>query len=64
VAGAFRGGGEEVRISIGNDGYWYLSGKSQQPTMTVRAMSISLVYTLPEQDRLAPEQASETKPTK
>jgi hypothetical protein len=56
VGGAFRGGGEEVRITLGTDGYWYLGGKSLQPTMTAKAMSISLVYTLPEKDRLLPEQ--------
>ncbi len=30
LSGHFQGGGEEVRLYIGDDGYWYLGGKSMQ----------------------------------
>ncbi len=30
VTGHFQGGGEVVSVYIGDDGYWYLGGKSMQ----------------------------------
>ncbi len=30
VGGGFQGGGEEAHVYIGDDGYWYLGGKSMQ----------------------------------
>lgn len=30
VTGHFQGGGEAVRVYLGDDGYWYLGGESQQ----------------------------------
>ena len=30
VGGHFQGGGESVRVYVGDDGYWYLGGQSMQ----------------------------------
>jgi hypothetical protein len=39
VAGAYRGAGELVRITV-RDGYWYLEGKSLQSSLSVKAISV------------------------
>ncbi len=39
IGGGFNGGGEEVRVHIGEDGYWYLSGRSGTP-INARAAAI------------------------
>jgi hypothetical protein len=40
IGGAFAGGGERVRLTIGEDGFWYLAGKAAQPSVTVQAISV------------------------
>lgn len=40
VSGAFRGGGEEVKVHLAADNYWYLSGRSAQAALSAKAMSV------------------------
>ncbi|MDB5392202.1 MAG: peptidase caspase catalytic subunit p20, partial [Planctomycetaceae bacterium] len=40
VKGAFRGYGEEVKIRLADDGYWYLDGKSSQGEIRATALGI------------------------
>jgi serine/threonine protein kinase len=40
VGGSFRGFGEEVRVYVGPDGYWYLDGRTGGPHVRARAVSI------------------------
>jgi hypothetical protein len=46
VTGSFQGGGESVRVYVGDDGYWYLGGDSQQEG--VGAECIVVRYARPE----------------
>ena len=39
VTGSFQGGGEMVRVYVGDDGYWYLGGDSQQEGVARRDAS-------------------------
>lgn len=39
VGGNFAGFGEKVRVHVGDDGFWYLEGRSQQP-LVARAISV------------------------
>jgi hypothetical protein len=41
IGGAFQGGGESVEVRIGDDGYWYLGGKSGQPSLVAEAISVA-----------------------
>ncbi|MBY0526974.1 MAG: hypothetical protein K2R98_26510 [Gemmataceae bacterium] len=43
VGGGFRGAGEEVKVYLGEDDYWYLGGRSGGPRLHARAISIDLV---------------------
>jgi hypothetical protein len=52
VSGGLRGGGEDARIYLSKDGYWYLGARSQQSSLTLRAFSLTPTRTLPEKDRL------------
>ncbi len=52
VSGGLRGGGEDVRIYPGKDGYWHLGGSSYQDSLSLKAMSMIPLRTLPEKDRL------------
>jgi hypothetical protein len=45
VSGGFAGGGEAVWVSVGEDGYWYLGGRSQQEG--VSATCIVIRYSSP-----------------
>lgn len=47
VGGHFAGGGESVRVYIGEDGYWYLHGKSAQ-AVWAKAMSVQFSQKLAE----------------
>ena len=40
VGGGFQGGGEEVRVFVGADGYWYLGGKSMQKGVEAECMVV------------------------
>ncbi len=40
VSGGFAGGGEGVWVSIGEDGYWYLGGRSQAEAVTATCIVI------------------------
>ncbi|HEV3145093.1 MAG TPA: hypothetical protein VGZ47_14480 [Gemmataceae bacterium] len=55
VSGALRGGGEDARIYLGKDGYWYLGAQSRQNSLSLRAFSLTPIRTLPEKDRLPEE---------
>lgn len=46
VTGSFQGGGEAVRVYVGDDGYWYLGGDSHQEG--VGAECIVVRYARPE----------------
>lgn len=47
ISGGFHGGGERVSLDVGEDGKWYLSGQSQQPTTAGQAMSIRFLFEPP-----------------
>jgi hypothetical protein len=55
VTGGFRSTAEDVRVYVGKDGYWYLTGRSGQSTLAARAMSMVPLRTLPEKDRMQPD---------
>jgi hypothetical protein len=55
VTGGLQGGGEDVRIHLGNDGYWYLGGRSGQKSLALAAYSMTPIRTLPEKDQLRPD---------
>ncbi len=40
VSGAFRGYGEEVKVRLADDGYWYLEGKSAQGELHAKAIGL------------------------
>jgi hypothetical protein len=40
IGGAFHGGGESARVQLCDDGYWYLYGRSAQPSMVVHAVTV------------------------
>ena len=40
IGGGFHGGGESARVQLCDDGYWYLYGRSFQPSMTVHAVTV------------------------
>jgi hypothetical protein len=42
IEGGYRGGAEVARVSVEKDGFWYLSGNSNQASMRARAISVSL----------------------
>jgi hypothetical protein len=45
LTGTFAGGAEFARVSIYDDGYWYLEGRTHQRSLAARAMSIQLTPT-------------------
>lgn len=42
VTGQFRGYGEEVRVFVSGDGWWYLDGKSAKSGVGATAMAIRI----------------------
>ncbi len=40
IGGGFHGGGESARIQLCDDGYWYVYGRSAQPSMTIHALTV------------------------
>lgn len=43
VGGGFRGGGEEVSVYVDKDDHWYLTGRSGQPSLIAKAISVRLL---------------------
>jgi hypothetical protein len=43
VRGSFQGGGESVRVYVGEDGYWYLGGSSAQAGVAAEAYCVGRV---------------------
>ncbi len=41
--GTLEGGGEGVKVALGDDGYWYLSGKSVKPYLRAQAIGLHFV---------------------
>ncbi len=42
IGGAFNGGGEVARVSIGDDGFWYLHGSTGNGFLVVRATAVKI----------------------
>ncbi|HEX4086542.1 MAG TPA: hypothetical protein VHY22_16635 [Chthoniobacteraceae bacterium] len=40
VTGHFQGGGEEVKVYVGDDGYWYLGGHSMQQDVAAQCIVV------------------------
>jgi hypothetical protein len=47
VGGKYEGTGERVNLSVGDDGFWYLDGKSAQASLTARAISVRIIQGRP-----------------
>ncbi len=43
VGGHFKAGGEEVRVRVGDDNFWYLEGRTGQASLVAKAMSVALL---------------------
>lgn len=40
IGGAFRGDGEEVGVRVGKDGHWNIVGRSRQPNLNAKAITV------------------------
>ncbi len=47
VGGGFQGGGEEIHVYVGDDGYWYLGGKSKQHGVDAECVVVRYPAVLP-----------------
>jgi hypothetical protein len=43
LSGSFGGYGEEVRVRLADDGYWYLGGQTRQAELKAKAIGIEWV---------------------